>query len=51
MARSRFMQWWWDAVGPGRVWLQNSVGWVGCLFAGHEQGRSFWCDWCGKDMR
>lgn len=44
------MQRWW-AWWPGKPkWLQNGVGRVLCWFRGHEQGRSVWCDWCGKEM-
>lgn len=48
--RSRLMNWWWDFIGPGHISVQNKVGRVLCWFAGHEQGRSIYCDWCGKDM-
>lgn len=42
------MRQWWEFSTP--LWLQNGVARVLCWFAGHERGRSNWCDWCGKDM-
>ncbi len=42
------MQRWWDWHPNKPVRLQNGVGRIVCLFFGHEQSRSIWCDWCGK---
>jgi hypothetical protein len=51
--RARTMQRWWGLF-PLRPWwlrpVQNAVGRLGCLVAGHEQGRAWFCDWCGKDL-
>jgi hypothetical protein len=49
--RKQFMTWWWDWIGPGRTGIQNTVGRAACLIAGHEQGRSVYCDWCGSPVR
>lgn len=47
MLRKRFMEWWWGWLGPGHTGVQNAVGRAVCAVAGHEQGRSIHCDWCG----
>ncbi len=44
------MRRWWDFFPSKPIWLQNGLGRIVCRFAGHEKGRSQWCDWCGKDL-
>ncbi len=51
--RARAMQRWWGMYPLRPRWLrpvQNAVGRLSCLVAGHERGRSIYCDWCGKDV-
>ncbi len=48
--RGRLMQRWWD-WRPNKPWrLECAVARVLCWRWGHEQGRSSFCDWCGKDL-
>jgi hypothetical protein len=49
--RGRLMMRWWDFIPGKSVRLQNAVGRAVCLVYGHEQGRSRYCDWCGKELR
>ncbi len=48
--RQALMHRWWD-WRPGKpLRVQNAFGRLVCVAAGHEKGRSDYCDWCGKDM-
>lgn len=53
--RSRFMSWWWiKTTGlplPLRRVTDKVVGWISCLFAGHDVERGdAWCGWCGNHI-